>query len=82
MLILTPLASNSGVKFVCDKVDSVAHADGHSTVAAAGGGALRGSMVLDATGHSRRLVKFDKKFDPGASWGLTLGFFVRRKAEQ
>ena len=24
-----------------------------------------GALVLDATGHSRRLVKFDRKFDPG-----------------
>jgi flavin-dependent dehydrogenase len=26
---------------------------------------LTGSLVLDATGHSRRLVEFDRKFDPG-----------------
>ena len=26
---------------------------------------IRGSLVLDATGHSRRLVQYDKKFDPG-----------------
>jgi flavin-dependent dehydrogenase len=26
---------------------------------------VRGSLVLDATGHSRRLVEFDRAFDPG-----------------
>ncbi|KXZ48879.1 hypothetical protein GPECTOR_24g168 [Gonium pectorale] len=26
---------------------------------------IRGSLVLDATGHARRLVEYDKKFDPG-----------------
>ncbi|GBF96585.1 lycopene beta cyclase, partial [Raphidocelis subcapitata] len=55
----------AGVRFVKDKVDSVSHAAGRSTVTTAGGGAVAGSLVLDATGHSRRLVKFDRKFDPG-----------------
>ncbi len=26
---------------------------------------IRGSLVLDATGHARRLVQYDKTFDPG-----------------
>ena len=59
-----------GVKFVTDKVDHVDHAGGRSTVSTASGKAVRGSMVLDATGHSRRLVKFDQKFDPGYQVGF------------
>jgi hypothetical protein len=55
----------AGVRFLTDKVDSVSHAGGRSTVTTASGAAVRGSLVLDATGHSRRLVKFDQKFDPG-----------------
>jgi hypothetical protein len=54
-----------GVRFLSDKVDSVSHAAGRSTVTTAAGAAVTGSLVLDATGHSRRLVKFDRKFDPG-----------------
>lgn len=55
----------AGVRFVKDKVEGVSHAGGRSTVATAGGAKVAGSMVLDATGHSRRLVEFDQKFDPG-----------------
>lgn len=55
----------AGVKFVTDKVDGVEHAGGRSTVSTASGKAVLGSLVLDATGHSRRLVKFDQNFDPG-----------------
>ncbi|KAI8463201.1 MAG: chloroplast lycopene beta cyclase precursor [Monoraphidium minutum] len=56
---------SAGVKFVTDKVEGVAHGGGSSTVSTAGGKTVKGSLVLDATGHSRRLVKFDQKFDPG-----------------
>jgi lycopene beta-cyclase len=36
---------------------------------------ISGSLVLDATGHSRRLVEFDKKFDPGyqGAYGIVAG---------
>jgi lycopene beta-cyclase len=63
------------VTFVTDKVDGVQHGDGSSTVSTAGGVQLQGSMVLDATGHSRRLVQFDQKFDPGyqGAYGITAG---------
>jgi lycopene beta-cyclase len=64
-----------GVTFVIDKVEGAQHGEGSSTVSTAGGVALQGSMVLDATGHSRRLVQFDKKFDPGyqGAYGITAG---------
>jgi len=29
------------------------------------GSSIRGTLVLDATGHARRLVEFDKEFNPG-----------------
>jgi lycopene beta-cyclase len=58
-------ASTAGVRFLTDKVDKVEHAGGRSTVAMVSGKAVRGALVLDATGHSRRLVKYDQKFDPG-----------------
>lgn len=34
-----------------------------------------GTLVLDATGHARRLVEFDKKFDPGyqGAYGVLIG---------
>lgn len=56
-----------GVTFITGKVDSVQHGDGSSTVTVEGPESVQisGSLVLDATGHSRRLVEFDKKFDPG-----------------
>ncbi|MEW5301378.1 MAG: hypothetical protein WDW36_004240 [Sanguina aurantia] len=55
----------NGVTFLNAKVDSVSHADGSSTVKAADGRLLRGSLVLDATGHSRKLVEYDQPFNPG-----------------
>lgn len=63
----------AGVTFVIDKVEGAQHGEGSSTVSTAGGVQLQGSMVLDATGHSRRLVQFDKKFDPGyqGAYGIT-----------
>lgn len=75
--------------FITGKVDRAEHGDGQSTVfiegvgAAGGDGSsssgssvqLSGSLVLDATGHSRRLVEFDKKFDPGyqGAYGIVAG---------
>ncbi|WIA14534.1 hypothetical protein OEZ85_003051 [Tetradesmus obliquus] len=56
----------AGVTFMPGKVDSVSHGSGVSTVKLQDSEAsISGAMVLDATGHSRRLVQFDKKFDPG-----------------
>ena len=34
-------------------------------MACADGSRLTATMVLDATGHARKLVEFDSKFDPG-----------------
>ena len=43
----------------------MSHAEGSSTVTCADGLQITGCFVLDATGHARSLVEFDKKFDPG-----------------
>ena len=61
--------------FLNGKVDIADHEEGHSTVRTAEGAALEGSMVLDATGHVRKLVKFDQKFDPGyqGAYGIIVG---------
>ena len=73
--------------FLLGKVDGVEHADGASTVgvnglaqgtpgaSASGRAAIQGSLVLDATGHARRLVKYDQKFDPGyqGAYGVVAG---------
>jgi lycopene beta-cyclase len=71
------LALAAGVTFMTGKVDSVSHGDGQSTVLLEGaeGVTVSGSLVLDATGHSRRLVQFDKKFDPGyqGAYGIVAG---------
>lgn len=65
----------TGVTFLNAKVDSVSHADGSSTVKAADGRLLRGSLVLDATGHSRKLVEYDQPFNPGyqGAYGIMAG---------
>lgn len=55
----------NGVTFLYSKVESTTHGGGSSAVQLDGGREIRGTLVLDATGHSRRLVKYDKKFDPG-----------------
>jgi lycopene beta-cyclase len=58
------------------KVDSVSHGEGQSTVKLQDSDAtVSGTLVLDATGHSRRLVQFDKKFDPGyqGAYGIIAG---------
>ena len=60
-----PPILDAGVKFVTGKAAGVTHAAGRSTLALEGGKQIAGSLVLDATGHSRRLVEFDQKFDPG-----------------
>lgn len=74
--IMCRLLFPSGVTFSTGKVDSVHHADGSSTVQLQDSDVkVSGSLVLDATGHSRRLVKFDKKFDPGyqGAYGIIAG---------
>jgi lycopene beta-cyclase len=40
-----------------------------------GGRQIQGSLVLDATGHRRQLVKFDQDFDPGyqGAYGIIAG---------
>jgi hypothetical protein len=55
----------AGVQFYYGSVDSATHAGGHSTVLCTDGTALVGSLVVDATGHSRKLVQHDKLFNPG-----------------
>lgn len=54
-----------GVTFLAKGVEGVSHSEGSSTVRMTDGSTLQGSLVLDATGHQRRLVHYDKKFDPG-----------------
>lgn len=54
-----------GVNFLYGKVQGVSHAGGSSTVKLADGREVRGSLVLDATGHARKLVEYDKEFNPG-----------------
>lgn len=56
---------SNGVTFLKQKVDSVSHSNGSSTVRLSDGGQIQGSLVLDATGHVRKLVEFDKEFNPG-----------------
>ena len=64
----------AGVKFHVAKVDGVEHADGKSTLLCAAGVRIPGSLALDATGHSRRLVQYDQTFDPGyqGAYGITI----------
>lgn len=54
-----------GVGFLNGKVQGVTHEGGASTVKLSDGRLVTGSLVLDATGHARRLVEYDKEFDPG-----------------
>ena len=63
-----------GVDFVAAKGEGVAHAGGVSTVACSNGTAVGGRLVVDATGHARKLVEFDEAFDPGyqAAYGVMI----------
>lgn len=54
-----------GVMFLEDTAKSVEHEGGSSTLHSNGGTKIRSNMVLDATGHARKLVEFDKPFNPG-----------------
>lgn len=64
----------AGVKFHSAKVTGVAHGQGSSTLQCSDSVTIAGSMVLDATGHSRCLVEYDKPFDPGyqGAYGITV----------
>ncbi len=65
----------AGVTFLTSKVSGVSHGGGASTVSLTDGRTIQGTMVLDATGHARKLVNYDKKFDPGyqGAYGITAG---------
>lgn len=64
----------AGVKFLTVKVEGVDHGEGHSVVRCEGEIRLVGSLAVDATGHSRRLVEYDRPFDPGyqGAYGITV----------
>ena len=57
------------MRFYYGAVESAQHGAGHSAVRCADGAQLLGSLVCDATGHSRALVEYDKPFNPGKSGG-------------
>ena len=62
-----------GVEFGIAAVDSCDHSDpNHSVVTLSDGRKVYSKMVLDATGHSRKLVDFDRDFTPGyqAAFGI------------
>ncbi|CAD7702617.1 unnamed protein product [Ostreobium quekettii] len=61
-----------GVRFHVTKVEDIMHDDYRSEVKCSDGSVLETTLVLDATGHARKLIQFDKKFDPGyqAAYGL------------
>lgn len=56
------------------KAADVEHANGSSTLTCSDGSQLHSSLVLDCTGHARKLVTFDQKFDPGyqAAYGMMI----------
>ena len=64
----------AGVTFHETKAASVQHAVGSSTLTCSDGSQLHSSFVLDCTGHARKLVTFDEKFDPGyqAAYGMMI----------
>lgn len=62
----------NGVEFHEAKVTGVEHGREWSAVRCDDGTRLRARLVLDATGFSRRLVEYDRSFNPGyqAAWGI------------
>lgn len=64
----------AGVKFHQAKVEDVSHADGKSKIICSDNIDLEASFVVDATGHSRKLIKFDKEYNPGyqGAYGITV----------
>jgi lycopene beta-cyclase len=65
----------AGVKFHYGRVDACQHEDGHSILKCQDGTQIKATIVVDATGHSRRLVEFDQEFDPGyqIAYGIMAG---------
>lgn len=65
----------AGVSFHKGVVKDAEHGEGTSSVLCEDGTAVRSSIVLDATGHTRKLIHFGKgkKFDPGfqGAYGIT-----------
>eukprot|EP00897_Mesotaenium_endlicherianum_P000322 jgi/Mesen1/10290/ME000079S09707 len=63
---------DNGVKFYQAKVENVVHDRQSSVVSCSSGVTMKAALILDATGHSRRLVKYDQPFNPGyqAAWGI------------
>jgi lycopene beta-cyclase len=55
----------NGVLFHQSKVKDVDHNPSKSYVTCEDGTMIEAAVVLDATGHSRRLVKYDRPFNPG-----------------
>eukprot|EP00246_Nothoceros_aenigmaticus_P010097 TRINITY_DN26419_c0_g1_i1.p1 TRINITY_DN26419_c0_g1~~TRINITY_DN26419_c0_g1_i1.p1 ORF type:complete len:562 (-),score=73.54 TRINITY_DN26419_c0_g1_i1:278-1963(-) len=55
----------NGVQFYPSKVRKVSHLDDRSFVSCEDDVSVEAAVVLDATGHSRRLVEYDKPFNPG-----------------
>ncbi|CAM6129279.1 unnamed protein product [Calypogeia fissa] len=55
----------NGVQFYQSKVKHVTHSKDRSFVQCYDGTMIETAVVLDATGHSRRLVQYDKPFNPG-----------------
>ena len=64
----------AGVKFHLAKVNGIKTMDGKSILECEQGVGITGSLALDATGHSRRLVEYDQPFDPGyqGAYGITV----------
>eukprot|EP00236_Picocystis_salinarum_P000758 CAMPEP_0183829082 /NCGR_PEP_ID=MMETSP0807_2-20130328/3124_1 /TAXON_ID=88271 /ORGANISM="Picocystis salinarum, Strain CCMP1897" /LENGTH=513 /DNA_ID=CAMNT_0026074289 /DNA_START=91 /DNA_END=1632 /DNA_ORIENTATION=+ len=56
---------DNGVQFLEEKVNGVEHRQGTSYLDIEGHGELPSSIVVDATGHFRKLVEFDAEFNPG-----------------
>lgn len=57
--------SASGVVFHKDAVRRVEHRSGRSVLHCEDGTSVAANLVLDATGHARKLVEFDRPFKPG-----------------
>ena len=64
-----------GVKFHFDRVAGCEHKGGTSILQCRDGVNITSKLLVDATGHARRLVEFDQPFDPGyqAAYGILAG---------
>lgn len=51
-----PACTFAGVTFLTGAADSVSHGQGRSTLKLADGRTINASMVVDSTGHVRKLV--------------------------